>query len=133
MNSAFLRSPHQIAGLLSLLAAVLLLAIWYILLFVATPSNISAAQSAVDSLRYLLSAENPSRSWFVWLAVAPFVSIALAFAYLSGLARLKVPATTLFVLSVALGLLGIYYFTWSLALFVALPSYWGFICVRNAA
>jgi hypothetical protein len=121
------------AGLLSLLAAVLLLAIWYILLFVATPDNISVAQSAVESLRYLLSAENPSRSWFVWLAVAPFVSITLAVAYLSGLARLKAPATMLLVLTVALGLLGVYYFTWSLALFVALPSYWGYLCVRNAA
>ena len=120
------------AGLLSILAALLLFVIWYILLFVATPSNISIAQSATDSLRYLLSAENPSRSWFVWLAVAPFVSLTLALAYLSGLARLKAPATMLLVFTVALGLLGIYFFTWSLALFVALPSYWGFLCVRNA-
>lgn len=133
MTLAFSRSPHKIAGLLSLLAALLLLAVWYIFLFVATPSKVSAGQSAVESLQYVLSAESPSRYWFVWLAVAPFISFALAFAYLSGLARLKAPATMLFVVSLVLGVLGIYFFTWSLALFVVLPSYWGYLCVRSAA
>ena len=129
---AFLRSPHRLAGVLSLIAAFLVSAIWYVTLFVATPGDTSPAEAAANSLAYLLSAENPSRGWFVWLAVAPFVSTALGFGYLFGLSRSAAPATALFVVTVALAVTGFYFVTWSLALFVALPCYWGFLCVRSA-
>jgi hypothetical protein len=129
----FLDSPHKIAGLLSLLAALLVLGMWYIFLFVATPSNISATNAAVGTLEYVLSSENPYRVYFVWLLVAPVIAIALGVAYLWGPPRSKGVATTMFVLSLALGLSAFYFANWSLGLFIALPSYWGFICIRNAA
>ena len=130
---ALLRSPHKVAGALSLVAAVLVLVIWYIVLFVATPDSLAVAEGAANSLAYLLSAENPSRSWFVWLAVAPVVSTALGLGYLFGLSRSAVSAAALFVAAVILAATGFYFVTWSLALFIALPCYWGYLCVRSAA
>jgi riboflavin transporter FmnP len=130
MVRTFLLSPHKVAGILSLLAAALVLAVWCILLFVAQPSSASVVSAANESLAYLLSAENPSRSWFIWLAIAPVVSTALGLVYLFGPARSLASAVVLFVAATALGVSGFYFVTWSLAFFVALPCYWGFLCVR---
>ena len=41
-------------------------------------------------------------------------------------------AITLFILAAALGASSFVLFDWSLAFWVALPSYWGFLCVRQA-
>jgi len=133
MSIAFLKSPHNVAGLLSLFAALLVIAVWYIVLFVAPLSGVSLSESAAITLRDFLSAENPSRSWFVWLAVAPVVSGAVGLTYLFGDSRSKALAVTLLLVSVMLAVSGFYLVTWSLALFIALPSYWGFLCVRTAA
>ena len=133
MNWDFSNSPSRIASGMSFVAALLVFGIWYILLFTSNPSGAPASQCATDALRYFFSAENPSRSWFVWLAMAPVISTAVALAYLSGASRTKPFAIALFVVSVVLGVTGFYFVTWTLALFVALPAYWGFLCVRKAA
>jgi hypothetical protein len=129
----FLHDPHKVAGLLSLVAALLILVVWYILLFVATPSNMSASQAASGTLEYVLSSENPHRAYFIWLAIAPVMAIVLGLSYLFGLSRSKGAAATLFVLSATLGLSAFHFTNWSLGFFIALPSYWGFLCARSGA
>jgi len=124
--------PSKIAGLLSLLAALLVLGVWYILLFVAQPAGVSAIESAAATARYVLFEEPSSRRWFIWLAIVPIVSIVIGVCYLLGVARTKGFAITLFILAAGLGASSFVLFDWSLALWVALPSYWGFICVRQA-
>ena len=124
--------PSRIAGLLSLLAALLVLVVWYILLFVAQPAGVSAIESAAATARYVLFEEPSSRPWFIWLAIVPIVSIVIGVCYLLGVARTKGFAITLFILAAALGASSFVLLDWSLALWVALPSYWGFICVRQA-
>ena len=124
--------PARIAGLLSLLAALLVLSIWFILLFVAPPAGVSAVDNAVDTAHYVLFEEQSSRHWFIWLAIVPLVSIVIGVCYLLGMARTKTFATILFVLAVALGVSSFILLNWSIAFWVALPSYWGFICVRQA-
>lgn len=127
-----LRSPHNVAGLLWLLAAALVAAIWYVLFFVSVPSEMSVADASEGLVGYLFSAENPSRPWFIWLAVAPVVSAALGLAYLFGVSRSTTSAVALFSVAFALAVTAFYFVTWSLAVFVALPCYWGYLCVRKA-
>ena len=124
--------PSRIAGLLSLLAALLVLGVWFILLFVAQPEGVPLIKSAVGTARYVLFDEQSSRRWFIWLAILPLVSITIGVFYLSGAARTKGFAVTLFILVAALGASSFVLLDWSLAIWVALPSYWGFICVRQA-
>lgn len=123
--------PSRIAGLLSLLAALLILGVWLILLFVA-PEGVSSIESAVGTARYVLFEEQSSRRWFIWLAIVPIASFVIGTCYLLGVARTKGFAITLFVLAAALGVSSFILFDWSLALWVALPSYWGLLCVRKA-
>jgi len=124
--------PSRVAGLLSLLAALLVLGVWFILLFVAQPEGVSAIESAIGTARYVLFEEQSTRRWFIWLAIVPVLSITIGVCYLLGLARTKGFAITLFILAAALGASSFVLFDWSLALWVALPSYWGFLCVRQA-
>ena len=124
--------PSRIAGLLSLLAALLVLGVWFILLFVAQPEGVSAIEGAVGTARYLLFEGESSRHWFVWFAIVPIISIVIGVCYLLGVARTRGFAITLFILAAALGASSFALFNWSLAFWVALPSYWGFICVRQA-
>ena len=127
-----MQSPDKIAGLLLLLAALLVLAIWYILLFVAPIENMSVTESAISSLEYHFSQENPSRLWFVWLAALPLACTFLGIAYLLNFARSKSVATVLLALSAGLGIASFIFTNWALAFFVALPSYWGYRCVYRA-
>lgn len=124
--------PSRIAGLLSLLAALLVLGVWFILLFVAQPEGVSAIENAIGTARYVLFEEQSTRHWFIWLAILPVLSIAIGVCYLLGVARTKGFAVTLFILAAALGASSFVLFDWSLAFWIALPSYWGFLCVRQA-
>jgi hypothetical protein len=128
----FTYSPNKVAGLLSLLSAAIVLAVWYPLLFMASPSNTPVTEFAIRSAAYFLSAENPSRPAFLWLAFAPLMSSALAFSYLFGLSRLKVSATIMFSLSAALGISAFFFVGQSTAFFFAFPCYWGYLCLNKA-
>jgi amino acid permease len=124
----FLRSPDKIAGLLFLLAALLMLTIWFQLLVLGPASDLSLADSASHALEQMFSPENPSRLWFVWLAFLPVACAALGTAYLLNLARTRTGSMILFVVSVGLGTTAFVFTQWPLALVVALPCYWGFRC-----
>ena len=126
------RLPATIAGLLSFLSAILILHVWYILLFVATPSKLSVSEAAIGHLQYFFSIENPTRLFFVWLAALPLFSIAIGVAYLFKFADSKTNAVLLFASTIGLGLAELAFHTWDLALFVALPAIWGWRCVRVA-
>lgn len=129
---AFFQSPDKVAGLLSLLAALVFLPMWYIFLFVATPPNMSATESAVSSLAYLFSQANPSRLMFVWLAALPCCCIFLGVAYLLGLARSKAVAVALLALSGCFGIGALFTMDFTLSFFVLLPTYWGYRSVNRA-
>ena len=125
-------SPAKTAGLLSLLSAVTVLGIWYILLFVAQPECDSVIDSAFKTAHYLLVEEETTRYWFIWLAVVPVVSIVVGICYLSGVARAKGGAITLLALCALLGASSFMFLNWELACWVLLPCYWGYLCVRQA-
>jgi hypothetical protein len=129
----FLHTPNKIAGLLSLLSAAIVLAVWYPLLFVEIPSNTPVTEFAVRAFAFYISAENSSRPMFVWLAFAPLMSIALAFSYFSILSRSRVSASIVFSLSAALGVSAFFFVGQSIAFFFALPCYWGVLCIRKSA
>ena len=126
----FLRSPDKVAGLLFLLATLLILTIWFQLLFL-TPDS-SAAGSAGHAIDQMFSPENPSRLWFVWLAFLPLACAVLGSAYLLNLARTKTGGMILFIISVGLATTAFVFTQWPLALFVALPCYWGFRCAYRS-
>ena len=128
----FLRSPDKVAGLLFLFAALLVLTIWFQLLFHAPASDLSPAGSASLAIEQMFSPENPSRLWFVWLAFLPLACAALGTSYLLNLARTKTGGMILFVISVGLGTTVFVFTQWPLALFVALPCYWGFLCAYRS-
>lgn len=119
------------AGLLSLIAAALILATWYIMLFVAQPDDAPILESARNSARYFLFVD-PLRQWFLWLALVPAASIVIGLCYLAGAARNRKSAKALFAASIVLGGSSFFFLTAALAFFVALPCYWGYLCVRNA-
>jgi len=129
---AFLRSPDKVAGLLSLLAALVFLPMWYIILFVSPPPNMGATGSAVASLQYLFSQENSSRPMFVWLAALPFSFVVVGTAYLLNFARSRSVATALLALSGGLGVAALFSIDFVLSFFVVLPTYWGYHCVNRA-
>lgn len=129
---AFFRSPDKVAGMLSLLAALVFLPMWYVVLFVAPAPNMAATESVVTTLEYMFSQENPSRLTFVWLASLPFSCVAVGSAYLLNLARSKTAATALLVLSGGLGVAALFSMDFVLSFFVALPTYWGYRCVNRA-
>lgn len=124
--------PFQIAGLVSLLAAALVLGIWYVLLFVAPPAGIPVTESAIATAHYLLFEETETRHWFLWLAVLPIALVAIGVCYLAGAARSKTFAFALLLLTALLGGTSFFVLNWALAFFVALPVYWGYLGVRQA-
>jgi hypothetical protein len=128
----FLRSPDKVAGLLFMLATFLILTIWFQLIFLAPAPGLTAGESAGHAIELMFAPDNPSRLWFVWLAFLPLACIALGSAYLLNLARSRTGGMVMFVLSVGLGTTAFVFTQWPLALFVALPCYWGFRCAyRN--
>jgi hypothetical protein len=128
LKYALLRSPDKIAGLLFIVATLLISASWCIVLFFDTPPDMSPAESAIHSLEEMFAQGNPSRLWFVWFAFLPLACTVLGLAYLLDLARARTGAMVLFVLSVGLAATAFLFTQWALALCVALPCYWGFRC-----
>lgn len=126
------KSPARIAGLLSILSAVLVLVIWYILLFVAMPHGLSLAEAVTGQLQYTFSSENPTRWFFVWLAALPFLCAAIGTAYLLNLARSTPIAILLFASTISLGVAVLVFNSWDLAFFVGLPAIWGWRCLGEA-
>jgi hypothetical protein len=125
------KSPAKIAGLLSLLSTMMVLAVWFILLFVGMPSNLTVANAVIDQMSYFYSDENPARLTFIWLALLPLISAAISSAYLLNLARSKKIATLLLATTIAIGSVVLAFGPFSLAIFVLLPAYWGWKCLKN--
>jgi hypothetical protein len=67
----------KLAGLL-VLAAISPTVSWYMLLFVAKPSNVSVAAAAWSELSYVFSRENADRWWFILWAVLPVLLLTTA-------------------------------------------------------
>lgn len=130
MSNLF-HSPDKIAGLLSVVAALVFLPMWYIILFVAPAPNFSAFESAIGSLKYLISQENASRQIFLWLIALPISCALIGTAYLLDLARSKAVAKLLFVLSCSMGIAALFWMDFTLSFFVILPTYWGYRCVSR--
>jgi len=126
-----LQSPAKIAGLLSLLSAVIVLGIWYILLFVAMPSQLSVTEAVIGQIQHTFSVENPSRWAFVWLGILPLLCTGIGSAYLLNLARSRAIAILLLASTISLGLAVLAFNTWDLAFFVTLPAIWGWRCLQD--
>jgi hypothetical protein len=121
-------NPHKIAGLLS---AVLILPFWYILLFVAQPSNVPIVESTTESLRYMFSSENPARAYIYWHAFAPLATAVFGGSYLFGVSRSKPGATILLTLSLALGVSAFFFSNFAIAFWVSLPCYWAYLSLSS--
>jgi uncharacterized membrane protein len=63
----------KIAGIISLLGAVTLIAVWWVFLFAARPDCLDSLQLAIDSAKYALSPKESGS----WLFVFTLVSIAI--------------------------------------------------------
>ena len=124
--------PDRIAGILFLISAVLFAGVWYTFLFVATPDCISIAESAMSDLRYIFSIENDSLALFVWLAASPVICAILSGLYLVGVARNRVRAKFLFLITVLLTATTLCMINYHLALVVALPGIWGYRAIHAA-
>lgn len=119
------------AGLLFLVPVVFVGAWWSIYLFAGVPSDKSILESAWGQLQYTFSPENERRWLFVWMAVLPVASVLLAGAYLLNVSRSKPGGMLLLGMSVALAVASFALNDFSLAVFVALPIYWGYRCVHG--
>ncbi len=124
--------PHTIAGLLSLLAATLIGAIWYIYLFVAPVNPHSMTLSAIHTLRYTFSPDNADRWYFVGLAAVFLCCAAVGVAYFLNVGGTQAGAMFLLLALVVLGAATFALTNWALALFVTLPAVWGYRCVHAA-
>jgi hypothetical protein len=122
----------QIAGLLSFLAALLAGVAWYIYLFVASPPERPLAESVRGQLAYSFAPENADRWWFIWFAALPLALTVVGAAYLSRLARNQAVAMLLLAVLIILAGSSFLLTNWSLAIFVALPIFWGWRSVRGA-
>ena len=124
-------APHVTAGLLFLLAAGFAGTIWFIYLFVATPSGHSFLDSVLGQLQFTFSVENKERWWFAWMAALPIACGLLGAAYLFNVPRFKPVGIVLLGLSIALAIASFTLNDWSLAIFVALPIAWAYRCVNG--
>jgi hypothetical protein len=126
-------APHAIAGWLLFVPALAAMGIWYIYLFVATPDNLSVWDSAIGQLRHTFSNENPQAWWFAWLVALPIACILFGVAYLKNLARTRALGVALLCCVVALAIATFALNGLGLALFVALPAWWGYRALHGAA
>ena len=78
MPDKFTRETKLAAFLV--LAAIAPIVSWYMLLFVAKPTNVSAATAAWSELSYVFSSGNADRWWFVLWALLPVLLLATAMA-----------------------------------------------------
>lgn len=125
------KSPATIAGLLSLLSTMFVVAIWLFLIFVDIQTNQSTTQAILSQFTAIFSIENPARVTFVWLAALPFITASISSAYLLKLARSKLIAILLLVLTIGSGLVVLSFGPLSLAIFVLLPAFWGWKCIEE--
>ncbi len=125
---ARLRS-EQIAGLLSFLAAVLAGVAWYAYVFVAAFPGRPPADSLYAHLASPFALEAADRWWPVWAAALPLVLTVVGAAYLSRRAQNQAMALLLLTVLVILAGSSFLLTTWLLAMFVALPIFWGWRCV----
>jgi len=118
-------TTNRKAGLLYLLAVLVMLPFWYIILFVHNPPSLNP----LDSFLYLLN-EPPYRSHFWWLLVLPILCLSLAVAYFSRLAKARAGAFFLFGVGALLALA-----SWlsvsAVAIFVSLPLFYAFVNCRQ--
>jgi hypothetical protein len=124
-------SPAKIAGYLSLLSTMLVLAIWLILLFAGRSPNLTIVDAIIDRMSDFYSDENPARLTFIWLAVLPLISAAIGSAYLLNLARSKKIAILLLASTIAIGSVVLAFGPFTLAIFVLLHAYWGWRCLED--
>lgn len=68
--------PNIGGSILSALAAIYLTAIWYVLLFAATPEYQSVWVAAWESASYVLSEANPNRLLYLGMIASIFISVA---------------------------------------------------------
>jgi hypothetical protein len=73
-------AANRIASTLFTCAAFAPLGVWFIFLFVATPTHQAVWQSALQSAAYAFSAESPAPWFFVALAALPIAFTILAIA-----------------------------------------------------
>jgi hypothetical protein len=85
-----LTTNHK-AGLLYVLAVLVMLPFWYIILFTHNPPSLRPS----DTFFYLLN-EPPFRMHFWWLLVLPMLCLSLAGAYFSHWAQARTGALFLF-------------------------------------
>ena len=78
MPDKFTRETKLAAYLV--LAAVPPVGSWYMLLFVAKPTNVSVAAAAWSELTYVFGSENADRWWFVLWATLPVLLLTTAIA-----------------------------------------------------
>lgn len=62
------------------LAAISPIVSWYMLLFVAKPTNVSVAAAAWSELTYVFSSDNADRWWFLLWALLPVLLLTTAIA-----------------------------------------------------
>ncbi|KZY66790.1 MULTISPECIES: hypothetical protein [unclassified Oleiphilus] len=106
----------KIAGTLSLLGAVALIAIWWVFLFSARPDCLDSVQLAISSAKYALS-PSESGSWlFIFTLVSIFACI------LTGLILLFGKQKNLAMYLIAIhAVAAAFIYTWSLVVAIALP------------
>ncbi len=110
------------------LPVLAILGIWYFLLFVGNSSGTTPKSTFVFVLT-----EGPMPWWYAWLLVLPVLCCALAAAYLSGVASSSKGAVSLFGLGVALAASAWITVSPEIALFVTLPLWYSFQCIRERA
>ena len=121
-------TANRTAGILYLLATLATLSIWYVLLFMHNPPGINP----LGNLQYFLN-EPPFQWIFRWLLVLPVLCLLLAAAYFSKWSQTRTGAFSLFGVGGLLALSA--WFTptsvaSSVAVFVSLPLWYGFVMLR---
>ena len=89
------------------------------------------SRDAIGTARYVLFKAQSTRHWFIWPAIVPVLSIAIGVCYLQGWHAQGVRCPFVYPYCRARSFF-VRLFDWSLALWVVLPSYWGFLGVRQA-
>ena len=100
--------PRYVA-LLYALAAITLLAMWYLLLSASSPENEGPIIGAAHTLSYLMSAESPARWHFTVFAVLPVALLLLAATAMTKWGRLKRGRGVVLMLGAAIGVLTLLY------------------------
>ena len=123
-------APHLVAGWLFVLAALTFAPFWYLTLFDDIPSNFTMWGWIKDQLGYFFSSANPYFWIFFWLAAIPMLCVLMSLAYLSNMARAKSIRIALFGAGVLLAIATFALTNQGFAVFVAVPSIWGYRAIH---